>query len=836
MADGSTTSGKKRDSLKALRHDLSGITARLQAADAATEQSVEALKTALKALAKHGDKDSAAVEGRHAKLDSQIAALKSRLTAMIRDTQRAVNSDLKAVLADPRLSTLAQAIDTADARLRRTETAQAQNLARLQGYIADLAREMDKNLGEERKARQAALISVTQKQEALDADVKNCTETLTRQSETLNTTTDLIKTVEADTATALRDMGEKIATFAQQATEARQEQQREIKGKVTDIALETQRNFDLYRDGLDRNVEAIQAAHESAKHELMRDLETLRTRLETLEYGMRPMAAASAASLDDAFTPPADTQTSELHLVETPPEDPLQGETPPYIEAANPDTYAPSPYGDDAVPVNPYTQAEAPAALVYPAAQQQPQPQSPYAPIQGQSPYADPQYNSPYELTNSPQDMPPNDPAAAYGPVETYSQPQTLDPNMAQTPYMGADDMPYSNPAYAEAQPTMQQSRPGGAVEASIGGAKRSALFTPNNLRAAVLGVAVLGGSYFAYNKVFGAQSTPNNTPPSNVFVEATPDTDLVADNAQTTLPNTTSIKTLEPIGNYAEDLNRPVNNTDTTLTALETAAAEGNEIAEYQLGLLKLQNGNVDDALTLLRKAANKGQPAAQYRLAKLYEAGNGVAADLVTARELIEKAARNGNRIAMHDLANFYANGIGGAQQDLELAAKWFEKAAERGVVDSQYNVGYLYEFGFGVTQNPVEAYVWYGIAAKQGDTEASRRLKILNETLSKVEIDSAKKRIDGFKSVKINQVANGVFKDLPWQPKQPSTDSSTQVAQAQTLLNSLGYSVGAADGQIGAQTRTAIIAFEKANGLPETGRVNTALVDQLSLAAGV
>jgi len=55
-------------------------------------------------------------------------------------------------------------------------------------------------------------------------------------------------------------------------------------------------------------------------------------------------------------------------------------------------------------------------------------------------------------------------------------------------------------------------------------------------------------------------------------------------------------------------------------------------------------------------------------------------------------------------------------------------------------------------------------------------------------------------------------------------------------QTLLNELGYSVGTADGQVGARTRTAIIAFEKANGLPETGRINTALVDQLELAAGV
>jgi len=79
------------------------------------------------------------------------------------------------------------------------------------------------------------------------------------------------------------------------------------------------------------------------------------------------------------------------------------------------------------------------------------------------------------------------------------------------------------------------------------------------------------------------------------------------------------------------------------------------------------------------------------------------------------------------------------------------------------------------------------------------------------------------------------NGIFENLPWQPKNTAPQTGNQIVQAQSLLNSLGYSVGTADGQIGAQTRNAVIAFEKANGLPETGRINTALVDQLSLAAG-
>ena len=186
------------------------------------------------------------------------------------------------------------------------------------------------------------------------------------------------------------------------------------------------------------------------------------------------------------------------------------------------------------------------------------------------------------------------------------------------------------------------------------------------------------------------------------------------------------------------------------------------------------------------------------------------------------------------MHDLANFYANGIGGVEQDLSLAAQWFEKAAERGVVDSQYNIGYLYEFGFGVPKNEVEAYVWYGIASKQGDSEAAKRIAVLDDTLSEVEVDSAKSRITGFKPVKINKTANGIFKNAAWQSSREG-NNAPQIVQVQSLLNELGYSSGSADGQVGAKTRNAIIAFEKDNGFPETGRINSALVKQLELAVG-
>lgn len=846
---------KPRDTLKFVRKDISSIVTRLEAADQATQQNVAALETALRSLAqqRHGSQHEG--EARQKEVDLQIGALKSHLLGHIRETQKAVNADLKMVLDDPRMTTLATAIDQADSRLRQAETEQAQNLDVLKKYISELAREVDKNLSLERKSRQAALAAADARQTTLQQDIANCLKTIEFNSHTLETTqTDLkttqehLKTIENDTSMALKDMGSKVSAFAEQAKDAREEQTRTFKAKVSDIALETQQNFNDYRAQLDRNIESLQETHEIAKQELARDLDDLRTRLETLEYGFSPNSATPPATgstlVEDAFTPhvsevdldPIPSQINDAEntgapvipfqeqLIEAPTsftEDPT-----PFAETPTPFTEGPTPFTENHANLstatafaNPYvveptSYGNVVAAL--PNDNNQAQPLEVFNP----DPYGQLNDVAPqnYELQNAP---------TPYNGESSFGAPE------AGAYETGAYEMPYANPAYAESNMTMEQSRPGMPVETSKKTAKRSRIFTPSNLRAAVLGVAVLGVGYYAMGKIRGGSPTSNDLP-ENVFVESQP-SDLIATNAEGSVATAPGVQTLEPIGDYSNDVNSPISQTAGAKSLLETAANDGNPIAEYQLGLIKLQTGDTQEALSLLRASANKGQAVAQYRLAKLYETGTGVTRDLQTARTLIEKAAQNGNRIAMHDLANFYANGAGGVEQDLNLAAKWFEKAAERGVVDSQYNIGYLYEFGFGVTKNPVEAYVWYNIASSQGDTEAGRRIAALNETLSDVEINSAQKRVAGFKPVKIDEKANGVFEDTPWRAAKTKTEN-TQIADVQALLNNLGYSVGDADGNIGTKTRSAIIAFEKANGLPETGRVNASLVNQLELAAGV
>lgn len=61
-------------------------------------------------------------------------------------------------------------------------------------------------------------------------------------------------------------------------------------------------------------------------------------------------------------------------------------------------------------------------------------------------------------------------------------------------------------------------------------------------------------------------------------------------------------------------------------------------------------------------------------------------------------------------------------------------------------------------------------------------------------------------------------------------PATTSSEDVATAQRLLTALGYYRGPIDGVNGGQTRSAVMQFEQAQGLPPTGQVTPALVSRM------
>jgi hypothetical protein len=66
---------------------------------------------------------------------------------------------------------------------------------------------------------------------------------------------------------------------------------------------------------------------------------------------------------------------------------------------------------------------------------------------------------------------------------------------------------------------------------------------------------------------------------------------------------------------------------------------------------------------------------------------------------------------------------------------------------------------------------------------------------------------------------------------QPPQSPTD---QIISAQRILGALGYDAGAADGQIGPRTRTAIEAFQRAYNLPLTQEFDALTLNALGLGS--
>ncbi len=203
---------------------------------------------------------------------------------------------------------------------------------------------------------------------------------------------------------------------------------------------------------------------------------------------------------------------------------------------------------------------------------------------------------------------------------------------------------------------------------------------------------------------------------------------------------------------------------------SLEQAAQSGNLVAQYELALQRLGSGRTREGVALLRAAADRGLVMAQYRMAKLYERGEGVTADLNTARQWTERAAAGGNRRAMHDLGVYFARGEG-APLDEAAAFRWFRQAAELGVADSQYNLGVLYQQGRGVTANPGEALFWFSVAARQGDQDAAARATSLETQVAATQMEQARARAQSFRPRAAIAVANGDFGPRPW-AQRPAT----------------------------------------------------------------
>jgi TPR repeat protein len=88
----------------------------------------------------------------------------------------------------------------------------------------------------------------------------------------------------------------------------------------------------------------------------------------------------------------------------------------------------------------------------------------------------------------------------------------------------------------------------------------------------------------------------------------------------------------------------------------------------------------------------------------------------DYAKSLALATPLAEAGNAVAQTILGFQYDSGSG-VRQDPEQAVKWFKKSAAQGDALGQFGLGTMFDRGRGVERNPVEAVKYYRLAAVQG-----------------------------------------------------------------------------------------------------------------------
>ena len=88
---------------------------------------------------------------------------------------------------------------------------------------------------------------------------------------------------------------------------------------------------------------------------------------------------------------------------------------------------------------------------------------------------------------------------------------------------------------------------------------------------------------------------------------------------------------------------------------------------------------------------------------------------------------AAAGGDVRAQYNLGIMFDNGYG-VRKDYMVAADWYRAAAKAGYADAQYNLGAMYGYGHGVPRNHAKAERWYRAAAEQGDGDARYSLGVM------------------------------------------------------------------------------------------------------------
>jgi TPR repeat protein len=129
----------------------------------------------------------------------------------------------------------------------------------------------------------------------------------------------------------------------------------------------------------------------------------------------------------------------------------------------------------------------------------------------------------------------------------------------------------------------------------------------------------------------------------------------------------------------------------------------------------------DVDRALAAARARAAAGDAVAQFSLGSFLYYATG---DTAQGIEWFRKSANQRHAPAEFQIGQLYDFGFGVAQDDAQALA-WYRKAAEHGHAAAQRSVGDFYRKGRGVAADTAAAAQWYRRAADRDDLRAQYEL---------------------------------------------------------------------------------------------------------------
>jgi TPR repeat protein len=159
-------------------------------------------------------------------------------------------------------------------------------------------------------------------------------------------------------------------------------------------------------------------------------------------------------------------------------------------------------------------------------------------------------------------------------------------------------------------------------------------------------------------------------------------------------------------------------------------ASAQYNLGRMYELGIKLPTDKKL--AMEWYEKSAKQHYPDAEYRIGISLLYGTGVKLNESAGKKWLALAAKHGHAVAKNMMDEIQSHS-GSSQQSISLAVRWY---LERAVVDdgqSAFHLGKIYEHGWGVRRDFVEAVKWYRRAAQAGNKEADKLADSLQSRLS-------------------------------------------------------------------------------------------------------